>query len=380
MEDMEQSRKNIPVAFNGNWRSLLGMSKMRAVDWLDFILYVVPTLVVKRLADNNAKGPTMALVRLCQHSLQYSVTQADIVAMERDMRIWHQYLLGLVEDNVLKVSAFTPNQHYLSHIPDIIRKIGLLRYFSARPLERVIGVYSRLISSTVAAGSNAGNIMVKLAMSRSIEPMLIGDTHGPAQDDIVEIDSVEPQLWGFKKFASHNFTDPIAGVSSTAFARALAAFYKQMRLDINFFKELTYCGSLWHDHKVYGSVLQHSDRKRAAYYVQMCIDVDRLSTSNRANIVMEEKYYFGKVYFYFQAKNNDSRTFALVGIYKASCDEISDTVYFLQSANDQLFVVDCTSIDNFVGILKESDGRNYCIWPNMVCGNNHACVGNTRYI
>ncbi|KAG2219650.1 hypothetical protein INT45_012351 [Circinella minor] len=60
MSNMRHSRQNIPTAFNGNWQTVLS-GTIWAVDWQDFLLLVVPTLVVPRLKARKAQEATMAL-------------------------------------------------------------------------------------------------------------------------------------------------------------------------------------------------------------------------------------------------------------------------------------------------------------------------------
>ena len=44
---IELSRCKIPISFQGSWDNLIGkVDGARAIDFLDFLLYVVPTLIV----------------------------------------------------------------------------------------------------------------------------------------------------------------------------------------------------------------------------------------------------------------------------------------------------------------------------------------------
>ena len=81
MTSMRQSRQNIPTAFNGNWQTVLS-GIVRAVDWQDFLLLVVPTLIVPRLKTKKAQEATMALVRACQKLLTYELTRIDVENIE----------------------------------------------------------------------------------------------------------------------------------------------------------------------------------------------------------------------------------------------------------------------------------------------------------
>lgn len=58
------------------------------------------------------------------------------------------------------VKAFTINEHLLLHLPMIIKALGPARYFSARPLERMIGKFKQQINSKSHPSENAANIVL----------------------------------------------------------------------------------------------------------------------------------------------------------------------------------------------------------------------------
>ena len=64
------------------------------------------------------------------------------------------FLLEVYED-----TAFTINQHYLTHVTEMIRQLGPLRCSSARVLERTIGNVKRLIRSRSKPAENAVTVM-----------------------------------------------------------------------------------------------------------------------------------------------------------------------------------------------------------------------------
>lgn len=61
MSDIEISKKNIATAFQGTWKSFLNRSNTKVVDWLDFLLLIVPTM--RRCAPCNQQP---ASVRMSQ--------------------------------------------------------------------------------------------------------------------------------------------------------------------------------------------------------------------------------------------------------------------------------------------------------------------------
>jgi hypothetical protein len=82
-KDMVSSRPYIPITgFNGNWKNIIERSG-RAVDWLDFILYIVPTLLIPKINDDSslrreAKECLFNLVIVCHILQQWSMTADDI--------------------------------------------------------------------------------------------------------------------------------------------------------------------------------------------------------------------------------------------------------------------------------------------------------------
>lgn len=76
---MNKSRANIPLAFSGCFKGINQNSTMfyRSVDWLGFLMYIVPTLVVPILVDKSAQSALLALARACAVTLQWSVTETE---------------------------------------------------------------------------------------------------------------------------------------------------------------------------------------------------------------------------------------------------------------------------------------------------------------
>jgi hypothetical protein len=65
----------------------------------------------------------------------------------------------------LPVNVFSPNQHYLHHVPHMVGKLGPFLYYSTRSMERTIGEFKSRLRSKVDPGVEAGNVMMKVAAS-----------------------------------------------------------------------------------------------------------------------------------------------------------------------------------------------------------------------
>lgn len=66
--------------------------------------------------------------------------------------------LGKINERV-----FTVNNHYLSHLPYLIKAMGPLKCYSCRPMERTIKKFTNLIKSTSKIGANASNVLKRQA-------------------------------------------------------------------------------------------------------------------------------------------------------------------------------------------------------------------------
>lgn len=79
-EKVKQSRVYIPSAFEGTWDGGVGIG--RAVDYLDFLLYIVPTIVLPLVQNNETKCALMELVEGCSIALQWRISRRDITKMK----------------------------------------------------------------------------------------------------------------------------------------------------------------------------------------------------------------------------------------------------------------------------------------------------------
>ena len=84
-KSMDESRCNIPLAFSGCFKGINEKSTngYRSVDWLDFLMYAVPTLVVPLLHSKSTQDAVSALVRACGVALQWEITEDELQEMNR---------------------------------------------------------------------------------------------------------------------------------------------------------------------------------------------------------------------------------------------------------------------------------------------------------
>lgn len=79
---MEASRILIPTGgFQGSFKPVNPLNVKglyRSVDWIDWFLYVVPTLVVALFDDLTIRNAILALVRGCSLALQWEVSKENL--------------------------------------------------------------------------------------------------------------------------------------------------------------------------------------------------------------------------------------------------------------------------------------------------------------
>ncbi|CAO3700599.1 unnamed protein product [Rhizopus stolonifer] len=164
---MAEARSNTPSdAFEGVSLDISQKSVYaRGVDWILFLETVVPTVLIEvyeKQEHECKKGlrgqeklqkitvALRALLKSCSISLKYSISRIDLINIKNGINTWHDF--------VKKIPA---DQHSLSHIVQIIEQQGPLRYFSARPLERLIGLTKSTLRLKTNIGQNAINEMSK---------------------------------------------------------------------------------------------------------------------------------------------------------------------------------------------------------------------------
>ena len=72
-----------------------------------------------------------------------------------------------MERGFLTSRVFTPNNHYLTHIPYMIEQMGPLRFISCRASERNIKTHTRNIRSASKLSENASNNILKREVLQS---------------------------------------------------------------------------------------------------------------------------------------------------------------------------------------------------------------------
>ncbi|KAI8098863.1 uncharacterized protein BX664DRAFT_254329, partial [Halteromyces radiatus] len=135
-EAMLSSRCNIPSeVFGGNWDDIFAR-KGRAVDWMDFLLFVVPTLILPHMLDKKAQEVMHDMLLACHLCLRWEIRPYDLSFIRRSMDRFQNCLNIAMTKKAIKRKVFTITMHYLGHIWYIVQHLGPMNVYSCRSMER----------------------------------------------------------------------------------------------------------------------------------------------------------------------------------------------------------------------------------------------------
>lgn len=292
-EYMVSSRKLIPARFEGNWNGA-NSGYLRAVDRQDILLYVMPTMVLQHLRDQEATSALMSLINGCTIALQWSISAAEIRKMNRYLRVinitilkchltfvsyviscfqaWHRYLNEQMQNERLNVRVFTANNHYLAHLAFIIKQVGPLKAYSCRSLERTIKKFRNLSRGFKDIGANTSNVISTHARYNTTYMYGIRNKAIPSKpyDEGSFVshpsgDKTLPQLWSpISNDDLNGATDTVlvcCGVKKYKIVKALKKYYDRNygvsnNVDI-IESEITVAGNAWKDSVVISSAYSH---------------------------------------------------------------------------------------------------------------------------
>ncbi|OAD71971.1 hypothetical protein PHYBLDRAFT_146954 [Phycomyces blakesleeanus NRRL 1555(-)] len=314
------SRANIPANFTGMWRSLKEFNgKRKAVDWIDFLLFVVPMIVINHFVFDHTKAAVMNLVTAYRIAQQWRTTAANIQEAEEAIGHWHAFLCCEIEEKRLKPTVFVMNQHMLVHLGYMMWEIGSLWAYSCRPTKRTIGVYS---------------MAIKLRKRTSNFEVASNNVAGP-------------QLWSRPTQSSLAELVAAIGIECQNLVRSLVPFWAREGI-VSFEEndEVVCANKMWKDLVI--------------YRVRSSVD-SRNGQANNLAVLDNAREYGFILKFFSQTVNRVTRLFVAI-------DCLSD----VQRVNQDLFpvwdslapgvvkVVDVKSIKGIAGLIH--DPNNKAIW------------------
>lgn len=82
-ETLEKSRASIPTSFQGSWDNIINkLDGVRMIDYIDFLVYAVPTIVCPMIENEEAQKALYSLSLGCSLALQWEIDEKMIKKME----------------------------------------------------------------------------------------------------------------------------------------------------------------------------------------------------------------------------------------------------------------------------------------------------------
>ncbi|KAG1444395.1 hypothetical protein G6F56_010315 [Rhizopus delemar] len=166
-EYIDHSRAYTPSSFNSPWTNFIkDDSKMRAVDWINFLFHMLPTVFIPCITHQRTRQALVQLPTALKLASQHCISFEDLaIIKKKNLKSWNEFLLAEIKAKRLTNAIFKHVMHYISHIPLMIQRLGPLYSYSTRSLERSFGIMKRSIKAKVKVGKkNAGNVLVLLAI------------------------------------------------------------------------------------------------------------------------------------------------------------------------------------------------------------------------
>lgn len=177
---------------------------------------------------------------------------------------WHTFLNTEIRQKRINARVFTANNHYLMHLPFLVEKMGPLKCYSCRPMERTIKKFTNLIKSTHQIGANASNVLRHQANYSKMAVRRLEATQFPEsmdRPDTYRSHSSGVQIWS--PFVAQSLFGPdeeeiCFGVQRSKVIDALISYYD--RKDGHAVEALTssrieIAGRAWKDDLVFSSIM-----------------------------------------------------------------------------------------------------------------------------
>ncbi|OAD79321.1 hypothetical protein PHYBLDRAFT_162397 [Phycomyces blakesleeanus NRRL 1555(-)] len=378
-------KRSIPTSFHGAWINIATRSKyFRAVDWADFILFVIPTLVAERVRDQAARKALLDLVQTCNLLMSWELSAEEKTLIKTNLVTWNAYLEASLAKGEVQLKLFTINQHLLQHYPAMIEAYGPPRAYSARSVERAIGEYSRAIKSNSAIGINAGNIMLGLTQIRQmrVENSITTTATVTATTLLQYVDpsagwpidregsnvgtDSDIEFWG--PLRNRTFVDSFGGIS--CLPELLQKFYESKGEECSMIEAaIKTSRKAFVNGCVIDSALDHNC-VREAHNVRLQVQVDENRNIGQSYSLVY-KDFFGKVVVFFEHKLNNKRwPLVLVNVYAV---RLVNSIPAINNGQMKPMVVHLADVKELVGLVKSDATINtitttattYVVWPEL---------------
>ncbi|KAI8136648.1 hypothetical protein BJV82DRAFT_675807 [Fennellomyces sp. T-0311] len=292
---MAELKRSLPSSLTTCTTDISRKKLKKSIDWIDFLRYMVPTILIEHIQNRHAKEATKALSNIFKMLFHRTITETSLRELNINVWKWLNYLRRQFEQGNIKETIFTITQHYLVHLVDMIRAMGPPRMYSAFAMERALGEVKKKVRSKSAQGTEAGNIMVKLAAKRHADQLKV-----PAEK-VKEVltdsqASNAPEIW------SPFWNSSVDEYPEFGLDRLLRSFWSIYIDDLGPLNTAFEAGSrLWlSQFEIIGSAYRpRNESRRDDFLAKMTIDIDQ---TRYAEPSRNGKVYFGEVIFYFRSK------------------------------------------------------------------------------
>ncbi|KAG2191773.1 hypothetical protein INT47_000262 [Mucor saturninus] len=302
--DKELEEENITSA--NDWPFSFKISKYKLIEIGNFIELSRPT--VPTTFSSKWENP-----------IEQSRGNRGVVAITQ----WNNFLLSEIRQKRIQPGVLKPVQHYLTHVPMMIEKQGILKAYSGRSMERTTGRYKKLIKSKVNAGANAGNVLERFAVYGHVnssninlrETLNLLEPKQRTNNDFVpldENDNTAPELWS--PLFQCSVSSLPCGVSDRQFISALQRNYMRVYSvpyePVNISSGVVNgAGRAWFNDIVYTSAFfkDHiNERRRGNNYVMFT--ASHLNHHNN----LTSQLYVGSITFFFETTFKSLRDFLVL--------------------------------------------------------------------
>ncbi|OAD69160.1 hypothetical protein PHYBLDRAFT_172416 [Phycomyces blakesleeanus NRRL 1555(-)] len=315
------------------WGLVCGKSGyFRAVDWADFILFVIPMLVAEHVCDQAACKALLDLVQTCNLLMSWELSAEEKTLIKTNLVAWNVYLEALLAKGEVQLKVFTINQHLLQHYPTMIEVYGPPRAYTTVTATTLFQYDNPSAGWPVdREGSNVGT-----------------------DSDI--------EFWG--PLRNRTIVDSCGGIS--CLPELLQKFYEPKGEECSIIEAaIKTSRKAFVNGCVIDSALDYNC-VREAHNVRLQVQVDENRNIGQSYSPVY-KDFFGKVVVFFEHKLNNKRwPLVLVNVYAV---RLVNSIPAIDNGQMKLMVVHLADIKELVGLVKSDMTINtittYVVWLEL---------------
>ncbi|KAI8149856.1 hypothetical protein BJV82DRAFT_584940 [Fennellomyces sp. T-0311] len=375
---MANANNNLPKTFEGALIDIHSQPNFaRCVDWIMFILHIIPTYVIEQLnfqqsnskqskksphIFNKSKEALLALSSAASLILEFQISEEKIQKITRFLR------------DEMPVNAFTISQHYLSHVPDIIRQLGPPRLYSTRTMERQIGVVKPRIKSRSKPAANASNVIHQIQTKSYFKRNQKTFDDDAQVDDITsDKDPLSVTVGDAPITISKLYNGSLDQFSKLGLKALLVAYYSRHKIPITdscldnrirFARKAEVRGHL------FKGMASEDDEESVTTFAKASLTVDRNANMgyNSQDVTSYGTYFGNTLLFFRHTQNGTTRILCLLNVYLDTKPSVGGGVPSGTSHDTRLHVTEITHLDCAAHKLQylHNTNKDYYIYQGMV--------------